>query len=112
MRGFGKHLTAIYSLLIAACNYGSNTPPDPDAGGSGGGAQDCGQRSEVENPCLSYGMIADVDVKKIDKVDLLFVIDNSGSMQRDKGTRLAFSLFFRSRKSYRSQARKETDSVF
>jgi hypothetical protein len=36
------------------------------------------------NPCLVSGVIADVDVKKVEKVDLLFVIDNSGSMKEEQ----------------------------
>ncbi len=36
------------------------------------------------NPCLVSGVIADVDVKKVEKVDLLFVLDNSGSMKEEQ----------------------------
>ena len=61
-------MTAIAFCLIAACT-------------DEGAAHNCGPRSEVENPCLVSGTVADVDVKKVEKVDLLFVIDNSGSMK-------------------------------
>jgi hypothetical protein len=36
------------------------------------------------NPCLVSGIIDDVDVKKVEKVDILFVIDNSGSMKEEQ----------------------------
>ena len=36
------------------------------------------------NPCLVSGVIDEVDVKKLERVDLLFVIDNSGSMQEEQ----------------------------
>ena len=36
------------------------------------------------NPCLVSGVVAEIAVTNIDKVDLLFVVDNSGSMARSR----------------------------
>ena len=36
------------------------------------------------NPCLVSGVVAEIAVTNIDKVDLLFVIDNSGSMREEQ----------------------------
>ncbi len=36
------------------------------------------------NPCLVSGVIDEVDVKKLERIDLLFVIDNSGSMAEEQ----------------------------
>jgi hypothetical protein len=84
MPGYRKLLAVIACSLIAACTYtdlDDSTADSGVAGPDGGGEQDCGQRSEVENPCLVSGVIADIDVRKVDKVDLLFVVDNSDSMK-------------------------------
>lgn len=36
------------------------------------------------NPCLVSGVVAEIAVTNIDKVDLLFVVDNSGSMKEEQ----------------------------
>ncbi|MDH5675305.1 MAG: VWA domain-containing protein [Myxococcales bacterium] len=36
------------------------------------------------NPCLVSGVVAEIAVTNIDKVDLLFVVDNSGSMREEQ----------------------------
>ncbi len=36
------------------------------------------------NPCLVSGVIIDQDVNKVDKIDLLFVVDNSKSMEQEQ----------------------------
>jgi hypothetical protein len=36
------------------------------------------------NPCLVSGVARKVDVSRVDKVDLLFVVDNSGSMRQEQ----------------------------
>jgi len=36
------------------------------------------------NPCLISGVIIDQDVDKVDKIDLLFVVDNSQSMEQEQ----------------------------
>jgi hypothetical protein len=37
------------------------------------------------NPCLVSGVVAEIAVTNIDKVDLLFMVDNSGSMAQEQG---------------------------
>src|SRR5689334_5874803 len=36
------------------------------------------------NPCLGSGVVAEIAVTNIDKVDLLFMVDNSGSMAQEQ----------------------------
>lgn len=36
------------------------------------------------NPCLVSGVVAEISVNNVDKVDLLFVVDNSGSMAEEQ----------------------------
>lgn len=38
------------------------------------------------NPCLVSGVVAEIAVTNIDKVDLLFVVDNSGSMKEEQSS--------------------------
>jgi hypothetical protein len=38
------------------------------------------------NPCLVSGVVAEIAVTNIDKVDLLFVVDNSGSMKEEQAS--------------------------
>src|SRR5262245_43256608 len=36
------------------------------------------------NPCLVSGVVAKISVTNIDKIDLLFMVDNSGSMKEEQ----------------------------
>src|ERR1700741_2181487 len=36
------------------------------------------------NPCLVSGVVAEIAVTNIDKVDMLFMVDNSGSMKEEQ----------------------------
>ena len=36
------------------------------------------------NPCLVSGVVAEIAVTNIDKIDLLFMVDNSGSMREEQ----------------------------
>jgi hypothetical protein len=38
------------------------------------------------NPCLVSGVVADIRVDNIDKVDILFMVDNSGSMREEQAS--------------------------
>ena len=38
------------------------------------------------NPCLVSGVVAEIAVTNIDKVDLLFMVDNSGSMAQEQAS--------------------------
>jgi hypothetical protein len=76
-----KILIAIACSLVAACNLiGDDDGPK------------CEPRSGVENPCLTYGVIEKVDAVKVESVDLLFVIDNSGDDLREAQERLGAEL--------------------
>jgi len=37
------------------------------------------------NPCLVSGVVAEIAVTNIDKVDMLFMVDDSGSMAQEQG---------------------------
>jgi len=44
----------------------------------------CPNEPPSQSTCLVSGVTAEIDVKKVEKVDLLFVIDNSGSMEEEQ----------------------------
>ncbi len=64
-----------------ACYTGYCRAPKP---GSVSRVTLCQDEPPSQSSCLVSGVIADVDVKKVEKVDLLFVIENSLSMQEEQ----------------------------